>query len=106
MSTKVVIILPREHNDGSRVLLRVFRQVEDSFIDIAGGFNVIRDVYGAYRMDNGTLCVEEPVAIYTIVCDNADKVEALRAIALQACKDFRQECIYFETSEVNVTFVS
>jgi hypothetical protein len=104
MSTKVTIVLPTCYNDGKAVPLRDSAIAENAIIDIAGGFTAIRNVIGAYRMANGELCVEINDQ-YTIICDNAAKVEALRDVALQACKDFRQECVYFETSECNVEFI-
>jgi len=104
MSTKVTIILPVCFNDGIPVLRDTFIRFENEVYSIAGGFTTICGAIGSYRMDDGT-AKEEKVDIYTIVCSTAEQVESLRSIALQCCKDFKQECVYFETSECNVEFI-
>ena len=86
------IILPVNDNLG-RPLTRAHATLRDAIIDAFGGVTVTRG-NGCWRGHDGTL-YDEPVVIYDVAhADRPAARGALRSIALAACIDADQECVY------------
>ena len=101
---KVTIILPVNYNDGEEIPQAEFARCLDMIESVAGGYTDDGLCHGSYRMDNGEICRELCHKVWAVV-EDANKVYDLRQYTKTMASLLRQESIYFEVQEVDVSFV-
>jgi hypothetical protein len=101
---KVTILFPTKYNDGKSIPLDTIDVCLQQILAVEGGYTSHR-VHGAYTMANGSVAYDELLSIIAFV-PFTSQVDTLRNQARVFAKLLRQECIYFEVSEVEVQFVN
>ena len=100
---KYVILLPVHYNDGSLVPAPDIDAVIDEFYRLSGGYTLEGFVKGAYRMKSGRKQEDELLRVSVAVPPELE--DDLRAIVRRVCRQFRQECIWFEKSNSVIELV-
>ncbi len=97
------MLIPLSGTDGSELSARALTKVKDVLNEAFGGHTIAGTVTGAYRMNDGSIA--EDVSLEVWVAVNPDRVDEVRQIASDICRELEQESIYFEVTDSEVEFV-
>jgi len=100
---KCTIILPVNYNDGKPITTLTLGYCLDGLLRIAGGYTLLPECIGAYRMDSGIVCHEPVTPVWVLV--ESDKLPDIKRWCQHVAETLEQECIYLEICVVDVHFV-
>lgn len=101
---KCTIMLPVNYNDGKSIAKDAMQICLDGLLRIAGGYTLLPECIGAYRMDSGAICQEPVTPVW--VCVEPDKLPDIKRWCQHIAETLEQECVYLETCVVNINFLA
>jgi hypothetical protein len=104
---KCTFLVPLKYNTGDFVPQCDIDAVREKLMAMFSGFTELPTVNGRYRSigEDGNVKVYEDVMIpFVVICDK-DQMIALRNYVRHLAVVFKQECMYFETCDVEVDYL-
>jgi hypothetical protein len=101
---RVTLLVPLAFNDGTTVPQEILVAILDELYGAFGGWTVVGEVEGAYRMQqSGQKKVEKLLQVWVVV-DEAE-LSLLREMVGRFAAKLAQEVIYLEIADAKVEFI-
>jgi hypothetical protein len=100
---KCVLLIPVYYNDGKEIPKEAIGRILDEIYEKFGGYTVAGATHGAYRMDDGGRADDDCFILWIAV--EAEGIAVLKKMAARIAKTFKQESIWFEVAESDITLV-
>jgi hypothetical protein len=102
-NVKSVLLLPITYNDGSQVEQSVLDSIFEEIWLLAGGYTIVGEVTGAYRMGSGSKQVDRSLQVWVVIDDLVEGELRTRVARFGAI--LGQELMYLERTWSDIDFI-